>query len=72
LVCGNRTRNCRNLHNIGPSDLIFFLKDRQLNLQEEIGVIKFVQDHPLLQNLQLKLPLLHIVFSWTNSFEKFF
>ena len=72
LVFGSRTLNCRNMFNIGPYDLIFLLKDRQLKLQEKIGAINFVHDHPLLRYLQLKLPLVHIVLSWTHFFEKFF
>ena len=58
--------------NIGPNDLIFPLEDRQLNLQKEIGAINLVHDQSLMRYLQLKLPLLHIVPSWTNFFEKFF
>jgi len=66
LVCGRRTSNCRNLLNTGPNDLIFLLKDRQLNLQEKIEFLNFVYDQLFLRYLPLKLPPLHIVFSWTN------
>ena len=71
-MCGSRTSNCCNLLNIGPNDLIFFYKDRKLNLQEKIQDCKFVYDQPFPRFLQLKLPLLHIVLSWTNFDEKLF
>ena len=72
LVCGSRTSNCRNLLIIGPNDLIFLLKDRQLNLQKEIVAIDFLHDQPFMRYLQLKLPLLQIVLSWTNFVKKNF
>ena len=56
-MCGSKTSNCRNLLNIRANGLIFLLKDRQLNLQENIGDFNFVHDQPFPQYLQLKLPL---------------
>ena len=61
LVYGSRTSNCRNLLNIGPNDLNFLLKDRQLNLHEKIKFLNFVYDKLFPRYLLLKLPLLHIV-----------
>ena len=45
-VCGSKTSNCRNLLNIGPNELFFLWKDRQLNLQGKFIGLNFVYDQP--------------------------
>ena len=62
FVCGGTNSIDRNFLNIDPNDLIFFLKDRQLNVDTANWTSVFVYDQPLMRYLQLKLPFLsHVI-----------